>query len=206
MNHIVCVCLCVQAFSLMCMQPSKHFIQVFRGPGLSRGRINPSGDKTMCTGNTHSSFNERERRGCPLSTHTYMYTHIIMAVSWCHGNAASWVHPPPPPKSNPAPGFGGSERCTHSRRQTHTHLFRQWSMHKSSQTSESTLSVISLPPPRALGMLKRHGKLQAYMLFVKDRGANSEREAESKPSDRLNEFGVKSKNNNPQICRRTVRL
>ncbi len=146
MIHIVCVCLCVQAFSLMRMQLSKHFIQVFRGPGLSRGRINPSGDKTMCTGNTHSSFNERERRGCPLSTHTYMYTHIIMAVSWCHGNAASRVHPPPPPKSNPASGFGGSERCTHSCRQTHTHVFRHWSMHKPSRTSESTLRVISSPP------------------------------------------------------------
>lgn len=173
MIHIVCVCLCVQAFSLMRMQLSKHFIQVFRGPGLSRGRINPSGDKTMCTGNTHSSFNESERRGCPLSTHTYMYTHIIMAVSWCHGNAASRVHPPPPPKSNPASGFGGSERCTHSCRQTHTHVFRHWSMHKPSRTSESTLRVIYFPP-RALGMLKRHGKLQAYTLFVKDRGARRE--------------------------------
>lgn len=170
MNHIVCVCLCVQAFSLMCMQLSKHFIQVFRGPGLSRGRINPSGDKTMCTGSTHSSFNERERRGCPLSTHTYMYTHIIMAVSWCHGNAASRVHPPPPPKSNPAPGFGGSERCTHSCRQTHTHVFRQWSMHKLIWKHIKCHFV----PPRALDMLKRHCKLQTYTLIFKDRGARRE--------------------------------
>ncbi len=85
MIHIVCVCLCVQAFSLMRMQLSKHFIQVFRGPGLSRGRINPSGDKTMCTGNTHSSFNERERRGLPTKyTHLHVHTHYNgrLLVPW----------------------------------------------------------------------------------------------------------------------------
>lgn len=89
--------------------------------------------------------------------------------------------------------------CARSRRQTHTHIFRRWSMREPSRTSESALSVIF---PQALGMLKRHGKLQAYTLFVRER---ERARGWVKSNWQAEWMWCESKNNSPQIYRSTVR-
>lgn len=89
----------------------------------------------------------------------------------------------------------------HIRADKHTPTFSDSEVYaQAARTSESTLSVIS---PRSIWHVKKTRQIASLHASLSE--IEKQRETESKASDRLNENGVKSKNN-PQIRRSTVRF